>query len=88
MREPNLQSLEKIDLILVPGLAFSRDGERMGRGGGFHGGGFGGRGFGGRGFGIGAGVATGLALGGLGYGYGYGYGYYGSNDSNLSNGKA
>jgi hypothetical protein len=62
-------------------------------GGGFHGGGFGGhgfggrgfggRGFGGRGFGIGAGIATGLALGGLGYGYGYGYpayaydGYYG-----------
>jgi hypothetical protein len=44
-------------------------------GGGFHGGGFGGhgfggRGFGGRGFGIGAGIATGLALGGLGYGYG------------------
>jgi hypothetical protein len=40
-------------------------------GGGFHGGGFGGRGFGGRGFGVGAGLATGLAIGGLGYGYGY-----------------
>ena len=37
-------------------------------GGGFHGGGFGGRGFGGRGFGIGAGLATGLAIGGI-YGY-------------------
>lgn len=36
MREPNLQSLEKIDVILVPGLAFSRNGERMGRGGGFY----------------------------------------------------
>jgi hypothetical protein len=50
-------------------------------GGGFHGGGFGGRGFGGRGFGIGAGLATGLVLGGIGYGYGYpayAYnGYYG-----------
>lgn len=45
-------------------------------GGGFHGGGFGGRGFGGRGFGIGAGLATGLAIGGLGYGYGYGYPAY------------
>jgi hypothetical protein len=51
--------------------------------GGFHGGGYGGRGFGGRGFGIGAGLATGLALGGIGYRYGYGYpayaynGYYG-----------
>jgi hypothetical protein len=50
-------------------------------GGGFHGGGFhsGGRGFGGRGFGIGAGIATGLAIGGLGYGYGYGYPAYAYN---------
>jgi len=48
-------------------------------GGGFHGGGFGGRGFGGRGFGVGAGLATGLAIGGLGYGYGYGYPGYASN---------
>jgi hypothetical protein len=48
-------------------------------GGGFHGGGFGGRGFGGRGFGIGAGLATGLAIGGLGYGYGYGYPAYAYN---------
>jgi len=36
MREPNLQSLEKIDLLLVPGLAFSGKGERLGRGGGFY----------------------------------------------------
>jgi len=36
MREPNLQALEKIDLLLVPGLAFSPDGHRMGRGGGFY----------------------------------------------------
>ena len=55
----------------------------FGHGGGYHGSGFGSRGFGGRGFGIGAGLATGLALGGIGYGYGYGYpayaynGYYG-----------
>ena len=32
----NLQSLEKSTSILVPGLAFSRNGERMGRGGGFY----------------------------------------------------
>jgi hypothetical protein len=53
-------------------------------GSGFHGGGYNrGGGFyrGNRGFGIGAGIATGLAIGGLGYGYGYpsyaysGYGY-------------
>jgi hypothetical protein len=48
-------------------------------GGGFHGGGFGSRGFGGRGFGIRAGLATGLALGGIGYGYGYGYPAYAYN---------
>ena len=59
------------------------------RGGGFHGGGFyGGGGFrgggfrggfyGGRGYGIGAGLATGLAIGALGAGYyGYPYGGYG-----------
>jgi hypothetical protein len=57
------------------GGGFGGGGMHMGgggfHGGGFHGGGYGGRGFGGRGFGIGAGLATGLAIGGLGYGYGY-----------------
>lgn len=36
MREPNLQTLEKIDILLVPGLAFARNGGRIGRGGGFY----------------------------------------------------
>ena len=36
MREPNLQAVEKIDLLLVPGLAFSTGGMRLGRGGGFY----------------------------------------------------
>ena len=44
----------------------------------YHGGGYHGGGYyrGGRGFGIGAGLATGIAIGAYGYGYGYpGYGY-------------
>jgi hypothetical protein len=61
------------------------------RGGGFHGGGFHGGGgyrgggfYGGRGYGVGAGLATGLAIGAIGAGYygypyaGYGYGAYGA----------
>ncbi|MGB8353112.1 MAG: 5-formyltetrahydrofolate cyclo-ligase [Chthoniobacteraceae bacterium] len=36
MREPNLQAIDKIDLLLVPGLAFSTCGARLGRGGGFY----------------------------------------------------
>jgi len=36
MREPNLQAVDKIDLLLVPGLAFSHGGARLGRGGGFY----------------------------------------------------
>jgi hypothetical protein len=77
-------------------VATTTDAEARYRGGGGfrggYGGGYGGgyRGYGGgyrgyyggyRGYGIGAGIATGLAIGALGAGYGYGYGpgygYYG-----------